>query len=108
MINAKQEFIDHINDRCVGGRTVKCAEIKFDDDYGFTAVLPVNYTKVEYEEFLRSIDRDYDEGYGGQNLFGTIWYAEDSTWSQRGEYDGSEWYEFMSVPEVPTELLSAV
>jgi len=106
MVNAKQEFIDHINERFVGGRTVKCAEIKFEDDYSFTAILPVNYTPVQYEKFLNSIDRDYDEGYGGQNLFGTVWYMEDSTWSSRGEYDGLEWYEFMEIPEIPNELLN--
>jgi hypothetical protein len=60
-------------------------------------------TKDEWNEFLNKLDFEYDSGYGSQELFGTIWY-EDGTWSDRGEYDGSEWYEYHMCPEVPSEL----
>jgi hypothetical protein len=49
------------------------------------------------------LDFNYDNGYGGQELYGTIWYV-DGTWSERGEYDGSEWWDYREVPEVPSYL----
>jgi len=45
----------------------------------------------------------YDSGYGGQEVFGTIWYV-DGTWSDRGEYDGSEWYEYHKCPDIPDNV----
>ena len=57
----------------------------------------------EYEEFLSKLDFEYDSGYGLQNLFGFIWY-KDGTWSERCEYDGSEWYQYQRCPEIPKSL----
>lgn len=67
------------------------------------ARLPVLYTLEEYMLFLAALDFEYDAGYGGQELFGTIWYA-DGSWSDRGEYDGSEWWEHHTVPDIPVYL----
>jgi hypothetical protein len=55
------------------------------------------------ELFLSNLEFEYDNGYGGQFLYGIIWY-KDGTWSDRGEYDGSEWYEYHIVPEIPPNL----
>lgn len=46
---------------------------------------------------LREIN--YDNGYGGQYLFGLI-LCDDGTWWERGEYDGSEWWEHMMRPSI--------
>jgi hypothetical protein len=46
---------------------------------------------------------EYDSGYGGQRLFGTIWMV-DGTWWTRGEYDGSEWWQHHECPEYNPEL----
>ena len=106
MINAKQEFLDHINERCVGGRTVRCAKISIHNlKNSIYSILPVGYTPEDQEEFLRDIDLEYDDSYGGQNLYGTIWYTDGVTWSKRGEHDGSEWYEFMECPEIGPEMM---
>ena len=92
MINAKQEFLDHINEQCVGGRTVRCAKISIHNaKNNVYSILPVGYTPEDQESFLEEINLDYNDGYGGQNLYGTIWYDDGVTWSQRGEYDGREW-----------------
>lgn len=98
-INAKSEFIDH-----VGNKKVKCALVEFISyvDSG-KYFLTTGYTSDEYDEFLSKIDRFYDNGYGGQELDGMIWY-EDGTWTTRGEYDGSEWWEYHEVPEIPDYL----
>ena len=106
MINAKQEFLDHTNERCVGGRTVRCAKISIHNAKNSVySILPVGYTPEDLEVFLEEINLVYNDGYGGQNLYGTIWYTDGVTWSQRGEYDGSEWWEFQEVPEIGPEMM---
>lgn len=105
--NAKKELIAHVN-----GRAILCAYIRFgeelDDDNDFNKmdvhILTTGNTKEDLEIFLNGLDKDYDSGYGGQELFGTIWY-KDGTWSTRGEYDGSEWWENHICPEIPKELV---
>jgi len=105
MLNAKKEFLDHISERCINGKTVRCAEIKlYTEKDKVESILHVGYTPEDLEMFLNEIDFEYDSGYGLQELYGTIWYSDGLSWSQRGEYDGSEWYEFMERPEIPLEL----
>jgi hypothetical protein len=97
--NAKQEFISHI-----GNRKVKCVNLyrnNYDDGEAFE--LGCGYNIDEWNNFLEKLDFNYDSGYGSQQIFGTIWY-EDETWSDRGEYDGSEWYEYHICPEIPIKL----
>ena len=97
-MNAKSEFINHI-----GSRKVLCAKIQ--GDYGDPSVfnLTTGWTDEDWNQFLTDIDFEYDKGYGGQELFGTIWYV-DGTWSDRGEYDGSEWWDYHYCPQIPVEL----
>ena len=42
---------------------------------------------------------DYDQGSGGQEVFGDILF-KDGTWLSRGEYNGSEWWEFNKPPTI--------
>jgi len=102
-MNAREEFIRHI-----GIRKVLCAQIQHGEDYSdddkpVIFNLTTGSTEEDRTQFLNDLDFDYDNGYGGQNLFGTIWY-EDGTWSERGEYDGSEWYVYRQCPQIPAEL----
>lgn len=104
-MNAKQEFIEHTANRGLG---IKCARINKGeawDNKETEYLLPCNYTAADMEAFLKSIDWNYDSGYGGQELFGIIWY-NDGTWSDRGEYDGSEWWEHNSCPVISDTLLN--
>lgn len=104
MRNAKMEFLAHILNTT---SKVKAAVISKSWDYISTdtekVVLKVGYSSEDFENFLNKIDFEYDNGFGCQELFGTIWY-EDGTWSSRGEYDGSEWWEYNFVPEMPDQL----
>jgi hypothetical protein len=45
----------------------------------------------------------YYNGYGSQELFGIIWYV-DGSWSERVEYDGSEWWGYRSCPKIPSNV----
>jgi len=100
-MNAREEFIKHI-----GGRKVLCAKIQKGDDYDdhpSVFNLTTGWDSEDWSKFLSDIDFEYDCGYGGHNLFGTIWYS-DGTWSDRGEYDGSEWWDYHICPNIPAEL----
>jgi len=109
MTNAKEEFL-----RVTKRETLKCATIsqgnywdeeedgpKPDDSIN----LPVNFTEGQYLTFLEKINFNYNSGYGGQELFGTIW-NNDGSWLERGEYDGSEWWNYRCYPEIPDYLQS--
>lgn len=104
MINAKEEFLAHIH----GKESVACAVIRdydagWDDEEGKQIFLPMNYNRQQYDAFIAQLDFEYYAGYGGQEVYGVIWY-EDGTWSERGEYDGSEWWEYKKSPVIPKEL----
>jgi hypothetical protein len=102
MRNAKQEFL-----KSVRGNVV-CATImhnpSWSDDNAKTFILKCGHTQDEYNQFLESLDFEYDSGYGLQELFGTVW-LEDGMWMERGEYDGSEWWELRRSPEIPSTLI---
>ena len=109
MKNAKEEFLD-----MCGGKAVSCATIVH--EYWTEGMvspasvqkrtkidLKCNYTPEDFEEFLKHLDFQYDGGYGLQEIFGKVWF-EDDTWATRGEYDGSEWWELHTRPEIPENL----
>ena len=104
MRNAKMEFLAHFLNTT---SKVKAAVISNYEDFDYhkakTAILKVDHSVEDFKNFLDKIDFEYDNGFGCQELFGTIWY-EDGTWSSRGEYDGSEWWEYNFVPEMPDQL----
>jgi hypothetical protein len=101
MANAKAEFLSH-----VGGRYVKCARIDYNPDFygeGKVYLLFVDYNGEQCKKFLDSLDFNYNNGFGLQELCGTIWY-EDGTWSDRYEYDGSECWKYHNCPPIPISL----
>jgi len=103
MCNCKNEFLE-----AVKGKDILCASIEYGKDYWDEDakkhnVLKVGFTETDFNLFLESLNYEYDSGYGGQEVFGFIWY-KDGTWSERGEYDGSEWWEYKSCPVVPDNL----
>lgn len=103
MSNAKQELLQILE----GKASVKCALIAnaYWDADKKEVVLKLNYSETDYEQFFKELDFEYNSGYGGQELFGTVW-LDDNTWLSRCEYDGSEWWEHNVLPAVPAECLS--
>lgn len=63
-------------------------------------ILKENWTNEDWYSFIKDLAFDYDNGYGTQLLFGKVWF-KDGTWLERDEYDGSEWWEYKSVPTIP-------
>lgn len=104
MRNAKKEFLSFVDNK-----EILCAEISFKYDWEKERPitehkLVLNYTQDQYNAFIESLDFNYDAGYGGQELFGTIWF-KDNSWALRGEYDGSEWWEHHVYPVIPKTLI---
>ena len=92
MRNAKTEILNQIN-----GREVEYIRVEMIDPNTYEPLKPV---EGRLDEVLPLMDFEYDGGYGAQWMTGVIWYA-DGTWSDRREYDGSEWWEHHVRPSLP-------
>jgi len=90
-MNARAELIEH-----VGDRKVKYVHVTIEREW----FKPGKVIAGTLDEVLPQLDFEYDEGFGSATLFGNVWYT-DGTWSERGEYDGSEWWEHKRCPEIP-------
>lgn len=101
-MNAKEEFLDIIEDE-----KVICAKIGLDAEaWGDRVkwnILKENYSEKDFKDFCDKLDFEYDDGFGAQELFGVI-LLEDG-WFTRGEYDGSEWWEYHNRPTAEEVLL---
>jgi hypothetical protein len=54
--------------------------------------------KLHPDYFLEIADREYNSGYGGQEVNTALVVVGDDWWLERCEYDGSEWWEFNTIP----------
>lgn len=101
-MNAKEEFLE-----ITEGLEIKCVEIRLYNNKRISTktTLAVNYTQDKYDKFLEDIDKEYDSGYGLQELYGTIW-LKNGDWIDRYEYDGSERWELRTAPIIPNYLQS--
>ena len=43
---------------------------------------------------------NYDNGFGGAEVHGDLKIVGNDWWMERGEYDGSEWWEFKTLPKL--------
>lgn len=94
--NAKVELLEHIENR-----DVEYVHIEYEGDEESKTI------SGSLQEVLPQLDFKYYYSYGHQYIQGNIWYT-DGTWSEREEYDGSEWWndglewwENKSRPEIP-------
>jgi len=106
--NAKQEFLMHTRQVLASNpeAQILCCTItrdhsSWEEEQKWTYQLTTGFTQEEYNQFLDKLDFMYNSGYGGQELFATIWY-KDGTWSTT--LYGSEWYSYQRCPEIPPIL----
>ena len=60
-----------------------------------------NYAEeIPIDEFWKVADREYYDGFGGAEIY----IVGDDWWLERGEYDGSEWWEFKTIPTRPSTV----
>lgn len=104
-MNARQELVGEVKD---ANSLIKCALLET-DEYSEVGkkeyLLRCGYSNEDLRKFFSEIDFEYDNGYGGQELYGNVWF-NDGTWLERGEYDGAEWWEHKKLPEIPDSLTS--
>lgn len=106
-MNAREELIEFMKENFLDDEDIEAADLVFEPWGGErrTIVLPQGHTPEQWAEFLRSLDFNYYEGYGSQELFGTLWFkGAGGAWAERAEYDGSEWWSYRSRPIIPQEL----
>lgn len=60
---------------------------------------------VPKDSFLLIADREYDNGYGGNEVNMSLIVVGKDFWLERHEYDGSEWWEFKQMPKKPVVML---
>lgn len=94
MINAKDELLEHIE-----GRVVEFVRIAYRKDYGEKPL----FIDGSLGDSIKLLDFYYGNGFGSQELFGFVLYS-DGTWSEREEYDGSEWWAHREPPTINTDI----
>jgi hypothetical protein len=108
MTNCKDEFLEHVEERQILCAVIREVYYDIEEPDRKSFVLKPGFSDLDFKLFLKSIDFEYYSGHGAQNLDGTIWYT-DGTWSDRGEYDGAEWWEYRKCPEISLlEKISAL
>ena len=95
MINAKNELMTELEN--AGKPEILCAAIECWD---LSFDLGIGHSKEDFDRFMNSLNFDYDNGFGGQELDGTVW-LKDGRWIDRHEYDGSEWWVLREAPPIP-------
>lgn len=113
MINAAEELLQALSDfskevsdiKCLWIGHEECYDENRDTSYEQTFNLKIGWTEQDWQKLMHDLDFEYDEGYGGQELFGTVWF-NDGSWLERGEYDGSEWWAYRTTPLIPDKLKS--
>lgn len=101
---AREEFISHLESIKETDKEIRVTsaiiiyEPEYDNRFGFVfnPNYP-NYSNNEFNDFLDKLNFEYNDGYGGQYIYGYIWY-NNGCWSERAEYDGSEWWEYKKCP----------
>ena len=60
--------------------------------------------KTTWEDFKKNADVDYESGYGSSKVAQDLLVVGENWWLERGEYDGSEWWNYKEMPkEMPKE-----
>lgn len=58
---------------------------------------------ISWEQFESIANVEYDAGYGGQEIVVDLVVVGSGWWLSRGEYDGSEWWNYNSPPAIDAD-----
>jgi hypothetical protein len=56
---------------------------------------------IDIDTFIKFADIEYDAGFGGQKIAQDLVIVGKNWWLERGEYDGSEWWAYKTLPKKP-------
>lgn len=60
--------------------------------------------RITLENFKTVADKEYDNGFGAPEVATDLIVVGKDFWLERHEYDGSEWWEYKSHPQMPMEI----
>lgn len=55
--------------------------------------------QISLEQFWKLADTEYDSSYGAPEIATDLMLIGDDFYMDRGEYDGSEWWDFNTMPD---------
>jgi hypothetical protein len=58
---------------------------------------------ISWDEFKEISNVQYDAGFGGQEIISDLVVVGKDFWLSRGEYDGSEWWDYNTMPMLSNE-----
>lgn len=58
----------------------------------------------DIENFKKSMDFEYDNGFGSEKIPMDLILVGKNWWIERHEYDGSEWWEYKSLPSKSSKI----
>ena len=58
------------------------------------------HTKMTVKDFLEHANVEYNGGYGIEEINTELILVGKDFWLERGTYDGSEWWEYKSMPNI--------
>lgn len=67
--------------------------------------------QISLGQFWELSDTEYDSSYGAPEIAQDLMLIGDDFWMERGEYDGSEWWDFRTMPDttgLPIREISAL
>ena len=70
------------------------------EDVRWVGTYKFKISKDNFEMLAKKTD--YDNGYGGQEVASDLLIVGDGWYLERAEYDGSEWWRFVSAIKEPT------
>lgn len=56
--------------------------------------------RTSWENFVEIADFEYDDGFGGSEICEILKIVGKDFWLERHEYDGSEWWEYKTMPNI--------
>lgn len=58
------------------------------------------YCRTTWDEFAKKANQLYDDGFGGEEVNQDLIIVGKDWWLERHEYDGSEWWEYKTLPDI--------
>lgn len=104
MVNLLKETLKIIENNGKNVDEIKFVRCKWGEWTNTRVVYYEHY--MSWEDFVEQADRRYDEGYGVTIVKDDLQIVGKNWWLERHEYDGSEWWEFKSLPKKPNEYKS--
>lgn len=102
LLKETEEFLTNHDKSGEDVRYVICLEPDFLKDIGTPKVDALG----SWDDFVAFADFDYNPSYGGAEVNTDLKIVGDDWWIERGEYDGSEWWEFKTLPQKPVNAVA--